>query len=501
VVGILYAQGVRPPATHPGGLSVDYLPIFMKLRGRLSVVVGGGHVAKRKIDLLLRAGARVKVVAPQLIPELEQLRRQGRISHLKRRFDAAHLTGAALIIAATDDPSLNREIYRLAGAKNIPVNAVDDPEHCSFVMPAIVDRSPLMVAISSGGKAPVLARHLRAKLEALLPASLGRLAGLAGRWRLEVKRRLASLSQRRRFWEAVLTGGVASRMSAGREEESERLLAQELDRFAMGQPTPRGEVYLVGAGPGDPELLTMKALRLLQQADVVLYDRLVSPEVLDLSRRDADKIYVGKAQGRHSLPQEEINALLVSLAAEGKRVCRLKGGDPFVFGRGGEELEAVSAAGIDYQVVPGITAAAGCAAYAGIPLTHRDFSQSCVFVTGHTKAAGNEPDWAALSRAGQTLVFYMGLKNLPDISRKLKAHGMAAGMPAAIIEAGTTAKQRVLTGTLDTLPALVRRHDIGAPALIVIGEVVSLQSQLAWFEGKSATTQAGTIFESWRDAG
>lgn len=478
---------------------MDYLPIFLKFTGQLAVVVGGGLVANRKVDLLLRTGARVRIVAPELVSELIVLRRRGEISHLKEKFHAGHLAGAALVIAATDEPSLNREVYRLASAKNIPVNTVDDPEHCSFIMPAIVDRSPVVVAISSGGRAPVLARHLRAKLEALLPGSLGRLAELAGAWRLEVKKRLGSIGQRRRFWETVLTGPVASRVGAGRTLEAQRLFADELDRFASADSQAPGEVYLVGAGPGDPELLTMKALRLLQQADVVLYDRLVSPEVLDLSRRDAEKIYVGKAEGRHSLSQEKINDLLVALAASGKRVCRLKGGDPFVFGRGGEELEALSAAGIDYQVVPGITAAAGCAAYAGIPLTHREFSQSCVFVAGHTKVADSEPDWAALSRSGQTLVFYMGLKNLPDISKKLKAHGLAPGTPAAVIEAGTTSSQRVVTGTLDTLPALVRRHDVRAPSLIIIGEVVSLQSRLAWFEGDSGTPREHA-FQPWRDA-
>ena len=500
MVGIVDAQRVRPAAAHAGGLSVDFLPIFLRLKGRLAVVVGGGQVAERKIELLLKAGARVKVVAPDLTPELDALLKQARLSHVREKFNAEHLVGAALIIAATDDAGLNREIYQLASAKNIPVNAVDDPEHCSFVMPAIVDRSPIMVAISSGGKAPVLARHLRAKFEALLPSSVGRLASLAGRWRAEVKRRLGSLGERRRFWESVLTGNVASRVSAGRDEDAERLLATELDRFAIDDSTTRGEVYLVGAGPGDPELLTMKALRLLQQADVVLYDRLVSAEVLDLARRDADKIYVGKAERRHSLPQEEINQLLVGLAASGKRVCRLKGGDPFVFGRGGEELEALSDAGIDYQVVPGITAAAGCAAYAGIPLTHRDFAQSCNFVTGHTKADGSEPDWNALTKSGQTLVFYMGLKNLPDISKNLKRHGMPAGTPAAVIEAGTTASQRVVTGTLDTLPALVRRDAIGAPALIIIGEVVSLRSRLGWFEGEAGAEEGNAFSETLRDA-
>lgn len=479
---------------------MDYLPIFLNVAGRPVVVAGGGEVAARKVALLIEAGARVRVVAPRLSASLRALVEQRQIEHVPRTFKADDLANAVLAIAATSDPEVNRSVSLAANALNIPVNVVDDSKHCSFIMPAIVDRSPVLVAISSGGAAPVLARLVRTKLEALLPQTFGRLAAIAGRFRAQVKERLGSPSLRRRFWENVLTGPVASYVTAGREHKAETVLSEELRRFETGAGSALGEVYLVGAGPGDPELLTLKALRLLQQADVILYDRLVSPEVLALARRDAERIYVGKADGRHTMPQSQINQLMVELAAAGKRVCRLKGGDPFIFGRGGEELEALAAAGVTFQVVPGITAAAGCAAYAGIPLTHRDLAQSCIFVTGHTKKDGNELDWRALSQHNQTLVFYMGLKNLPLIARQLRAHGLCASTPAALVEEGTTDRQRVVTGTLDTLPALARRHRIHAPTLIIIGDVVKLANELAWFEsGYAAREEDG--FELWRDAG
>jgi uroporphyrin-III C-methyltransferase/precorrin-2 dehydrogenase/sirohydrochlorin ferrochelatase len=360
------------------------------------------------------------------------------------------------------------------------VNVVDRPDLCTFVFPSIVDRSPVVVAVSSAGASPVLARHLRAKLETIIPASYGKLAELARRFRDQVKAKFATTDDRRRFWEKVLEGSIAEFVYTGRERQAEAALQQALDSES-GEPG-RGEVYLVGGGPGDPDLLTFRALRLMQQADVVVYDRLVSKEVLDLVRRDAEKIYVGKERDYHAVPQEGINDMLVRLAKEGKRVLRLKGGDPFIFGRGGEEIETLAAEGIPFQVVPGITAAAGCASYSGIPLTHRDYSQSVVFVTGHLKDGTVNLNWKALAQPNQTVVFYMGLHGVPDICEGLTGHGMPASTPVALVQQGTTQNQRVFIGTLATLPETVQKQEIKPPTLIIVGEVVRLHDKLSWFE-------------------
>ena len=460
---------------------MDFLPLFHNLRGRLVLVVGGGEVALRKARLLDEAGARLRVVAPLVEEGLRTLVERGGGELRARGYEAADLAGCVLVIAATDDEPLNARVSREAGEQNLPVNVVDAPALCSVVFPAIVDRSPLMVAVSSGGDAPVLTRLMRARLETLIPAAYGRLAGLAQKFRGAVKQRFADVQQRRVFWEEVFQGAIAGEVLAGREVEAERLLA---DKLAGSLERELGEVYLVGAGPGDPDLLTFRALRLMQQADVVLYDRLVAPAIIDMCRRDAERIYVGKRRSEHALPQEQINNRLVELAKQGKRVLRLKGGDPFIFGRGGEEIEELAAEGIPFQVVPGITAAAGCAAYAGIPLTHRDYAQSVRFVTGHLKDNSCNLPWADLVAPGQTLVFYMGLVGLPLICKELIGHGRAAETPAALIQQGTTRQQRVFTGTLANLPQLVAEHEVHAPTLVIVGEVVSLREKLAWFEGQ-----------------
>ncbi|SDK18492.1 uroporphyrinogen-III C-methyltransferase /precorrin-2 dehydrogenase [Pseudomonas delhiensis] len=460
---------------------MDALPLFHVLRGRRALLVGGGEVALRKARLLDSAGAVLRVVAPQVHGELRELVEQGAGELLERRYAEGDLADCVLAIAATDDEPLNAQVSRDAHARGVPVNVVDAPALCSVIFPAIVDRSPLLVAVSSGGDAPVLARLLRARLETWIPATYGQLAGLASRFREAVKRRLPDLQQRRQFWEEVFQGPVAERMLAGQPAEAERLLADKLEK---GQAEARGEVYLVGAGPGDPDLLTFRALRLMQQADVVLYDRLVAPAILELCRRDADRLYVGKRRADHAVPQDEINRKLVELARQGKRVLRLKGGDPFIFGRGGEEIDELAANGIPFQVVPGITAASGCAAYAGIPLTHRDYAQSVRFVTGHLKDGTSDLPWNDLVAPGQTLVFYMGLVGLPVICEELVRHGRSADTPAALIQQGTTEHQRVFTGTLANLPQLVAEHEVHAPTLVIVGEVVTLRDKLAWFEGQ-----------------
>jgi uroporphyrin-III C-methyltransferase/precorrin-2 dehydrogenase/sirohydrochlorin ferrochelatase len=458
---------------------MDFLPTFLDVREQPCLVVGGGEVAARKCALLLRAGARVTVLAPELSAAFDADLAAGRIAHRAARFRDEDLDGVALAIAATSDEAVNRAVAAAAKARRVPVNVVDRPALCSFILPSIIERAPLVVAVSSGGASPVLARLLRARLESLIPAGYGRLAALAGAFRDRVKARFKP-PERRRFWERVLQGPIAELVFSGRDAEAREALRASLEdtRLAFSG----GEVSLVGAGPGDPDLLTFRALRLMQQADVVVYDRLVSRPVLDMVRLEAERIYAGKERAKHALPQEDINQLLVRLAREGKRVVRLKGGDPFIFGRGGEEIDTLAAEGIPFQVVPGITAAAGCASYAGIPLTHRDYAQSVVFVTGHMENGSMNLNWTALAQPGQTIVFYMGLLGIEVLCRELTAHGLPAATPAALIQQGTTPQQRVLTGTLASLPAIVRESGVKAPTLIIIGEVVRLRSRLKWFE-------------------
>jgi len=454
---------------------MDYLPIFTDVRNKLCLVVGGGEVGTRKAGVLLEAGANVRVVAPQIQPALAE---QQRVETIASRFEARHLDGVTLVIAATNDRSVNQQVSQQAQLRNIPVNVVDDPGLCSFIMPAILDRSPLMVAFSSGGASPVLTRMIRSKLESMIPQNYSRLAAFAERFRELVKQRVTNPAKRRIFWENALESVIAEKVLAGDEGSAEKMMQQML---ANEDNIQRGEVYLVGAGPGDPDLLTFRALRLMQKADVVVYDNLVSKPILEMTRRDATRIYVGKKRNDHVMPQEEINELLVRLAKEGKRVLRLKGGDPFIFGRGGEEIETLSEHGILFQVVPGITAASGVAAYAGIPLTHRDHAQSCIFVTGHLKDGSMNLDWDALARPKQTIVVYMGLLGLETLCAELVAHGMPDSTPAAIVQQGTTQNQRVVTGTLATLAAIAQRENLHAPTLIIIGGVVTLREKLSWF--------------------
>jgi uroporphyrin-III C-methyltransferase/precorrin-2 dehydrogenase/sirohydrochlorin ferrochelatase len=460
---------------------LDFFPIFLDLENRDCLVVGGGRIAARKVSLLLRAGANVQVIAPDLCDELRQLADNQRIIHRQREFDDADINGKVLVIAATDRQDINRRVSELAKQANVPVNVVDQPDLCSFIVPSIIDRSPVQVAVSTGGSSPVLARLLRARLESYVPAAYGRLAKLVESFRGEVKQRFGRMKQRRQFWENALQGEVAELLFAGREEMAREQLQRALDN-SEDDPHPVGEVYLIGAGPGDPDLLTFRALRLLQMADVVVYDRLVAPPILDLARREAERIYVGKERDNHALSQENINQLLVRLAKEGKRVVRLKGGDPFIFGRGGEEIATLMENGVTFQVVPGITAASGCATYSGIPLTHRDYAQSVVFATGHLQDGTVDLNWKALAHPNQTIVFYMGLHGVGIVSKQLIAHGLPADMPVALIQQGTTQNQRVVVTSLDKLEQTVKEEALKPPTIIIVGRVVELHKTLQWFK-------------------
>ncbi|HEU4353698.1 MAG TPA: siroheme synthase CysG [Burkholderiales bacterium] len=462
-----------------------YFAAFLDLRGKPGIVVGGGQVAALKAEALLRSGIRVTAVAPEFCARLSELAVLGAVRLEQKRFQPGDLVGADITIAATNDPAVNEAVSTAARALRIPVNVADNAALSTFIMPSVVDRPPLQIAISSAGASPVLARKLRTVIESLVPFGFGRLAVLIARFRGESKKRFPDPETRRRFWEDVVDGPIADMAFSGNEESA---VASLEARLKQETSEPKGFVSLVGAGPGDPELLTLRALRVMQSASVVLYDHLVSKPLVDLVRRDAERIYVGKEHDNHALPQDEINALMVRLAREGKRVVRLKGGDPFIFGRGGEEIEALLEQGIAFEVVPGITAAAGAASYAGIPLTHRDYAQSCVFVTGHLKNGSAQLDWRALTRPRQTLAVYMGVGALAQICEGLIAHGMPASMPAALIERATLPEQRVTVGTLETVPALAR----GAkpPALLIVGEVVRLRSKLAWFAPQAAVSTA-----------
>ena len=465
------------------------LPIFLKINNRHCVVVGGGDVALRKVSMLLKANAAITLYAPEICHALQALVSENKIKFVQASFTPNQLQGACLVIAATDDEAVNIAVSVASKALNIPVNVVDAPELCSFTMGSIIDRSPVVIAVSSEGNAPVLARYIRAKIETMLPATYGRIADIAGEFREQVKAKFATTQARRIFWEGVLQGSVVERVLAGQEQSARELLQNILD--GTDATANKGEVFLVGGGPGDPDLLTFRALRLMQQCDVCVYDKLVSPEVMELVRRDAELIFVGKSRDQHTMPQEEINELLAKLALQGKRVMRLKGGDPFIFGRGGEEIETLMAHGVPFQVVPGITAANGVSSYAGIPLTHRDYAQACLFITGHLKANQDltkgakeltlDLDWVAMSRPHQTVVIYMGLVSLKEICEKLIEHGVAATMPVAVVQQGTTQRQKVVTATLADLAEKVAEAGLKPPCLTIVGEVVKLREKLNWF--------------------
>lgn len=473
---------------------MDYLPIFLDVKNRPCIVIGGGEIAVRKADMLIKAGADVTIVSPEIEAEIQTWVAESKVKHIKNTFKKRYIKKARLVIAATDDEKTNQQVHDTAEKLNIPVNVVDQKPLCTFITPSIVDRSPIIVATSSGGKSPVLARKIREQLESTIPAEYGKLARVSGEFRDTLKQALPEINQRRYFWESVLNGTAAERMiKTSTDDEARTILEQALAEQQGELLEKKGEVYLVGAGPGDPDLLTFRALRLMQQADVVLHDRLVSDEVLNLVRRDAERIYVGKRCDNHVMRQEDINQLMVDRALNGERVCRLKGGDPFIFGRGGEELQMLTQHNIPFQVVPAVTAAAACSAYAGIPLTHRDHAQSLTFITGHLKArkdANGETikedsfdhvNWPALAKTEQTIVFYMGLKNLSIICNKLIDNGADKALPAALVENGSRPEQRVASGTLSTLPSLAKTENIGSPALLIIGTVVSLREELKWF--------------------
>ena len=456
---------------------MDIFPISLKLQQQPCLIVGGGHIAYRKAVLLHKAGAVIHVIAPDIDANLLQLVEESQGQYIQALYPAQiQLNDYRLVIAATDDYAVNTQVFEDCEALKILVNSVDDPPHCRFMVPAIVDRSPLVISVASNGTSPVLSRQIRTQLETSIPHGMGKLAEFSGKWRAAVKAKISNPDERRVFWEDLYASSLKEQVFHDNLVEADRLIEQALAEWK----TPKGEVYLVGAGPGDPELLTLKALRLMQQADVVIYDRLVSPAIMELCRRDATKIYVGKARSNHAVPQEGINALLVEFASKGQRVCRLKGGDPFIFGRGGEEIQELFAAGVPFQVVPGITAASGCSAYAGIPLTHRDYAQSVRFLTGHLKEGSPELPWDELVYQNQTLVLYRGLVGLEKICEKLIEHGQRPDMPVALISKGTTPEQKVVVGTLADIASKVEENHIQAPTLTIIGDVVSLREQLQW---------------------
>ena len=456
---------------------MDIFPISLKLQQQPCLIVGGGHIAYRKALLLAKAGAKIDVLAPEIDDNLLQLVQQSQGQYVQDVFSSSTaLRHYRLVIAATDNNRVNQQVFAACEAENVLVNSVDDPPHCRFMVPAIIDRSPLVISVASNGTSPVLSRQIRTQLESSIPHGMGKLAEFSGQWRAAVKQKIVNPEERRIFWEELYASPLKEQVFNDNLDAAN----QSIQHALVEWQTPKGEVYLVGAGPGDPELLTLKALRLMQQADVVIYDRLVSAPILELCRRDAEKVYVGKARSNHAVPQEGINALLVKYAQAGKRVCRLKGGDPFIFGRGGEEIQELYEAGVSFQVVPGITAASGCAAYAGIPLTHRDYAQSVRFLTGHLKEGSPELPWSELVYENQTLVLYMGLVGLESICAKLIAHGQRADMPVALISKGTTPEQKVVVGTLANIASKVEQHQIQAPTLTIIGEVVNLREQLKW---------------------
>lgn len=479
---------------------MDHLPVFLQLNHRPCLVVGGGVVAERKVRLLMRAGAAVTVIAQDLTDELARLRDENGIVQHDGEFADRLLAGMRLVIAATDDEEVNRQVSRAAEDAGILCNVVDDGAASSFIVPAIVDRSPVVVAIGTSGNAPVLAQRLKSQIEAWLPTRIDALATQAGRWRELVRKRFSTVRERRRFWQRFFDGPIAEHLLANRKQEAERALRMELIENVVPHSPQVGEAYIVGAGPGDPGLVTIRAQQLISHADVVVYDRLVSEKILDFARKDAKLVYVGKTANNVTITQTEINELIVAYVRKGRRVCRLKGGDPFVFGRGGEEVQALADAGLPFQVVPGISAALGCAAYAGIPLTHRGLSSSVTFATA--KLDGDQaPDWSTLAQPGQTLVLYMSVGSVAETAEQLIEHGIAAKTPVAIVENGTTDQQRVLRGTLATIANDAVEAHIRAPAVIIVGATAGMGEELGWFAANpnSSGPRSNRVLSRYRD--
>ncbi|MCC5793102.1 MAG: uroporphyrinogen-III C-methyltransferase [Chromatiales bacterium] len=467
---------------------MDYFPLFARLVDEPCLVVGGGQVALRKTRMLCSCGAQVTVNAPEICAGLRELAAGGQVSLVERPFDPQLVETHLLVVAATGDSAVNATIAATARAAHRLCNVVDDGPLSSFINPAVIDRSPVIVALSSGGAAPVLVRRLRQQLEQWLPARLGVLARWAGSLRDQVRSALPGIDARRRFWEQLLEGPLAQRLLSGQAvdvQQDVEMLLGEAESAALP-----GEAWLVGAGPGDPGLLTLAGLRLLEQAEVILHDRLVSPEILALARRDAEFIDVGKTGGGPSTSQEAINRLLVERVRAGQRVCRLKGGDPYIFGRGGEEALALAAAGLPFRVIPGITAASGCAAYAGMPLTHRELASAVSFVSARLAPGAGDPDWAALAALDHTLAIYMPVARLADVAAALVRHGRPPGTPAALVEAGTTRAQRHVSATLEDIAGVATREQVGSPALLLVGPVVALAGQLGWWAPGQAKAPA-----------
>ncbi|MCP4933615.1 MAG: uroporphyrinogen-III C-methyltransferase [bacterium] len=477
---------------------MEYLPINIDLRGRKVIVTGGITGSARKVDLALRAGAKVTVHAQKLGPDFHELVKNRALTHVNTRLCSDELTDVALIFAACEEVDEDKRIFDMARAAGVLVNVPDKSELCDFIMPAILDRSPLVISVSSGGASPILARVIKARLETLFPAAYGQLASFVSRFRDDVMDNIKSGAGRLRFWEKAIDGPVADMALSGDLRGAEEQMRAELKASIETDGKPlMGEVYVVGAGPGDPDLLTFKALRLIQRADVVLYDRLIGKGLLNLVRRDAERIYVGKLPKDHIMHQEEITKRLVEFAKQGKRVLRLKGGDPFIFGRGGEEIEMLAEHGVPFQVVPGVTAAAGCSSYAGIPLTHRDHAQCCIFVTGHGKDGKVDLDWEALIKPHQTVAIYMGLAQLAILTSEFIGNGADRDLPVAVIDNGTRHNQRVIIGTLSTIADKVKDSGIEGPAVTIVGTVVTLHDKLKWFMPEKQSARAA---QSSRDA-
>ena len=466
---------------------MKYFPFFLQLDQLPCLIVGGGSVAERKLDLLIKAKADITVISLEFSDYILDLAKTHNIRCIKKEYSNKILEENKynFVISATNDVSLNERVAKDCKKYNIIVNVVDQPEICDFIFPSILERGDITVAVSTGGASPVLARVLRTKLETMVPGSYGKLAEIVSANRIKVREKMKKFSSNKIFWEKMLNGKFLELVLSGKTDEAKSFLDEQIDNFDEDIAN-QGEVYLVGAGPGDPDLLTFKALRLMQQADIALYDRLVHPSIVDLIRRDATKIYVGKERDNHVVRQEEINELLVKYAKEGKKVLRLKGGDPFIFGRGGEEIETLADEKVAFQVVPGITSASGCSTYSGIPLTHRDYAQSCIFVTGHLKKGKLELDWEKLIQENQTIVFYMGLVSIDIICEELIKHGLSELTPCALIQQGTTNTQKEYISILKDMPTVVKTKKPKAPTIFIIGGVVTLRDKLKWYSTSAA---------------